>query len=42
MKAESSLKNLFLRWCCSTNAKDIGMLYLIFASWVGVMATTMS
>ena len=32
----------FIRWFCSTNAKDIGMMYLIFARWVGVIATTMS
>ena len=32
----------FIRWFCSTNAKDIGMLYLIFARWSGVIATTMS
>ena len=34
--------NLFIRWFCSTNAKDIGMMYLVFARWVGVIATTMS
>ena len=34
--------NFFIRWFCSTNAKDIGMMYLIFARWVGVIATTMS
>lgn len=33
---------LFQRWCCSTNAKDIGILYLCFARWSGVIATTMS
>lgn len=34
--------NFFIRWFCSTNAKDIGYMYLIFARWVGVIATTMS
>jgi heme/copper-type cytochrome/quinol oxidase subunit 1 len=34
--------NFFIRWFCSTNAKDIGMMYLVFARWVGVIATTMS
>lgn len=33
---------LFYRWFCSTNAKDIGMMYLVFARWSGVIATTMS
>nr|ASY96065.1 cytochrome c oxidase subunit 1 [Tetradesmus obliquus] len=33
---------LFIRWFCSTNAKDIGMMYLVFARWSGVIATTMS
>lgn len=33
---------LFIRWFCSTNAKDIGMMYLVFARWCGVLATTMS
>lgn len=32
----------FIRWFCSTNAKDIGMMYLVFARWSGVIATTMS
>jgi len=34
--------NLFIRWFCSTNAKDIGVMYLVFARWSGVIATTMS
>jgi cytochrome c oxidase subunit 1 len=34
--------SLFIRWFCSTNAKDIGMMYLVFARWTGVIATTMS
>ena len=38
----SKYSQLFLRWFCSTNAKDIGMMYLVFARWCGVIATTMS
>lgn len=33
---------LYIRWFCSTNAKDIGIMYLVFARWAGVIATTMS
>lgn len=39
---QSKWSAFFIRWFCSTNAKDIGMMYLIFARWVGVIATTMS
>lgn len=43
MKENSSKwENQFLRWFCSTNAKDIGRMYLVFARWVGIIATTMS
>jgi len=43
MKAASSKwYTLFIRWFCSTNAKDIGIMYLVFARWAGVIATTMS
>ena len=43
MKENQSKWNaFFVRWFCSTNAKDIGMMYIIFARWVGIIATTMS
>lgn len=42
MKENSKWNAFFIRWFCSTNAKDIGIMYLVFARWVGVIATTMS
>lgn len=32
----------FLKWVCSTNAKDIGILYLIFALFSGMLGTAFS
>ncbi len=38
----SSWSALATRWMCSTNAKDIGVMYLVFQAWSGVIQTTMS
>ena len=34
--------NKIYRWLFSTNAKDIGVLYIIFAIFAGIIATTLS
>lgn len=34
--------NKIYRWCLSTNAKDIGVLYIIYGIFAGIIATTLS
>ena len=32
----------FIRWFCSTNAKDIGILYIIFGFFSAILGTSFS
>lgn len=38
----SNFNYIYVRWLSSTNAKDIAILYLIFAAFSGILATTLS
>ena len=42
IKKESKLSMWMERWFCSSNAKDIGTLYLIFAVFSGLVGTAFS
>lgn len=38
----NSRQYILIRWLSSTNAKDIAILYLVFAAFSGIIATTLS